>query len=55
MDKVVKNKKDDDLQESVEGYQKEIVDMVKGIRRCSSIKMLYGFAKRLYDNENAGS
>lgn len=54
MDKAEKNKKDTGLRVSVEEYQKEIVEMVPKIRRYDSIKMLYGFAKGLYKNENTG-
>ncbi len=54
MDKSKKREKDVDLRASVEGYQKEIIEMVPKIKRCSSVKMLYGFAKKLYENENTG-
>lgn len=54
MDKLQKNEKEIDLKVSVKGYQKEIIEMVPKIKRCNSVKMLYGFAKRLYESENTG-
>lgn len=54
MDKSQKKEKEVDLRVSVEGYQKEIIEMVPKIKRCDSIKMLYGFTKKLHENENTG-
>lgn len=54
MDKSQKKEKEVDLRVSVEGCQKEIIEMVPKIKRCDSIKMLYGFTKKLYENENTG-
>lgn len=54
MDKSQKKEKEVDLRVSVEGYQKEIIEMVPKIKRYDSIKMLYGFTKKLYENENTG-
>ncbi len=54
MDKSQKKEKEVDLKVSVKGYQKEIIEMVPKIKRCNSVKMLYGFTKKLYENENTG-
>lgn len=54
MDKTIRHEKEDDLQGLVEWYQEEIIRMAKGVRKLNSIKMLYGFSKRLYINENTG-
>ncbi len=37
--------------ERMEQYRKEILEMVKGIRKKDNIEMLYGFSKALSDNE----
>ena len=54
MVKLQKKETEVDLSVSVEGYQQEIIEMVPKIKRCNSVKMLYGFTKKLYENENTG-